>query len=265
MNTLITRHKTLLFTISFWFIASLVLFVERYQIAQHHLNVAYIRCAYLWLVGVLISFVLVSFFNSELFKGTIIKPKWWVITSSVAAIVTALLLNPVTYLMTGYDIENVPVEIFSTGTLYFFLFYLLWSIFYFKWSFASSALIDVNELSLEDAPGSSDNHVFNVEKMGEKRLLNDIDICCIRASGDYVELITENNCYMIKNTLKKLDQQLNNSHFKRVHRSTIVNSNKVKSVIPKQSGAFEITLNGGYQILSSRSYKSVVEGLYPTA
>ena len=265
MSKLITHYKPLLFTISFWFIASFVLFLDRYQVAQHHLNVAYIRYTYLWLVGVLVSFVIISGFNSELLKGVNVRPVWLIMVSSLAAIITALLLNPMTYLMVGYDIKNVPVEIFSTGTLYFFLFYLLWSTLYFKWYSASKQIDKINKLSLENPLNSPENHVFNVEKMGEKRLLKDSDICCIKANGDYVELVTENNCYMIKNTLKKLEQQLDNNRFKRVHRSTIVNCNKVKSVIHKQGGAFEIGLNGGHLILSSRSYKNVVEDLYPTA
>ena len=265
MNKLISRYKTPLFTISFWFIASLVLLAERYQIAQHHLNVAYTRHVYLWLIGTLVSFAMISVFKSELLKAAFNRPIWQILVSCLAAIITALLLNPMLYLMAGHDLQNVLLEILSTGTLHFFLFYWLWSVFFLKWSSGSKSLTETKKLSQENTLKSPDNQVFNVEKMGEKRLLKDFDICYIKASGDYVELITENNSYIIKNTLKKIENQLNNTHFKRVHRSTIVNCNKIKRVVPKQGGAFEITLNGDHVILSSRSYKIVVESVYPTA
>ncbi|KGJ93811.1 LytTR family DNA-binding domain-containing protein [Colwellia psychrerythraea] len=265
MNKLITRYKTPLFTISFWLIASLVLLAERYQIAQHHLNVAYTRHVYLWLIGTLVSFAMLSVFSSELWKVAFNRSIWQILVSCLAAIITALLLNPMLYLMAGHDLQNVLVEVLSTGTLYFFLFYWLWSVLYLKWSSSPKSVVATKNLSQENTLKSPDNQVFNVDKMGEKRLLKDFDICYIKANGDYVELITENNSYIIKNTLKKIEKQLNNTYFKRVHRSTIVNCNKIKRVVAKQGGAFEMTLNGNHVILSSRSYKMVVEGLYPTA
>ena len=117
------NFKTTLFTISFWFIASLVLLAERYQIAQHNLNVAYNRHVYLWLIGTLVSFAMISVFKSELLKAAFNRPIWQILVSCLAAIITALLLNPMLYLMAGHDLQNVLLEILSTGTLHFFLFY----------------------------------------------------------------------------------------------------------------------------------------------
>jgi len=107
--------------------------------------------------------------------------------------------------------------------------------------------------------------VFKVEKMGQKRLLQDRDICCVNASGDYVELVTAANTYLQKETMAQLERQLDKERFKRVHRSTIINAEKIESVVQKPGGAFEIKLEGGHTVLSSRSYKAVVESILPQA
>jgi two-component system LytT family response regulator len=101
--------------------------------------------------------------------------------------------------------------------------------------------------------------------MGQKRLLQDRDICCVNASGDYVELVTAANTYLQKETMAQLERQLDKDRFKRVHRSTIINAEKIESVVQKPGGAFEIKLEGGHTVLSSRSYKAVVESILPQA
>ncbi len=253
-----TRQNYLVFSVSFWLIASLVLFVDRYSVARHHLDVAYVRYGYLFAIGLLISSVMTSLYNSEYFTRAPKRLGWVILVSGLAALTTSLILNPITYLMVGYDIFNVQHEILSTGTLYFALFYFLWSALYFQVSGRS-----VLKAKAENSPTNS--YVFKVEKRGEKRLLQDRDICCITASGDYVELITANNTYMIKETLRKLEDQLDRKRFKRVHRSSIVNSDKIKSVVARPGGAFEILLDGGHLVQSSRSYKTVVEDILPKA
>ena len=56
---------------------------------------------------------------------------------------------------------------------------------------------------------------------------------------------------------------LDPDRFKRVHRSTIVNAEKVERVSPKSGGSFEITLEGGRSVQSSRAYRTVVESILP--
>jgi DNA-binding LytR/AlgR family response regulator len=69
------------------------------------------------------------------------------------------------------------------------------------------------------------------------------DILFFENVGDYVRVKTINNSYIIHGTLKGIDEKLNNSRFLKVHRSFIVNMQKIvdieentlvidKSVIP---------------------------------
>jgi hypothetical protein len=216
----------LIFNISFWLVAAIVLFVNSWSNATRHMDVAIARYLYLIVIGLLVT--------------------------------SALILNPITYLMAGVNIHTVPHEILSTGTLYFALFYFVWSVLYFQLSSRS-----ILGAALPQSHGQ--DMVFKVEKMGEKRLLHDRDICCVNASGDYVELVTAVNSYLKKETLSKLESQLDKSRFRRVHRSTIINTGKIESVVQKPGGTFEIRLEGGHIVHSSRSYKAIVESILPQA
>lgn len=253
-----TTRRFLIFNLSFWLVASVVLFVNAWPNAQHHMDVAIARYIYLVIIGLLITSALTLIYSSGWFRRPARRLLRAILFSSVAALLTALIVNPLTYLMVGADINTVPYEILSTGTLYFALFYIVWSALFLQLQ-GQSILHDTMPKP------SQSSLVFKVEKGGAKHLLHDRDICCVSASGDYVELVTAANRYLQKDTLANLEGQLDKSRFKRVHRSTIVNADKIESVVPRSGGAFEITLEGGHVVQSSRAYKVVVEGILPRA
>lgn len=252
-----TTRRLFIFNIGFWLLAAFVLLLNSWSKAQGHMDVAIVRYIYFALIGLLVTYAMTNFYGAAFFQRAAGRPWLVALASFVAAMVTALLLNPITYLMIGYDLHAVPHEILSTGTLYFGLIYFIWSALYFQ--LTGQSILRPDAAPASEPPG----RVFKVEKMGEKRLLQDRDICCITASGDYVELVTPSNRYMIKDTLSNLEDLLDGERFERVHRSTIVNKDKIKSVIARQGGAFDITLDGGQVVQSSRSYKTVVEAILP--
>ena len=253
-----TPRRILIFNIGFLLFAAVVLFVNAWPKAQGHINVAVVRYFYFVIIGLLATSALTIVYNSEWFQRSEKRLLQATLFSAGAALVTALILNPITYLMVGANIHTVPVEIISTGTLYFALFYLVWSALYFQ-------LRGQSIFHGESHAAQQSGLVFKVEKMGQKRLLQDRDICCVNASGDYVELVTAANTYLQKETMAQLERQLDEDRFRRVHRSTIINAEKIESVVQKPGGAFEITLEGGHTVLSSRSYKAIVEGILPQA
>jgi hypothetical protein len=253
-----TTGKFILFNVGFWLVAAVVLLLNAWPEAQRHWDVAILRYSYFLIVGLLVTSALTLIYNSSWFNHSAHKLPKAVLFSTLAALLTALIVNPLTYLMVGANIHAVPYEILSTGTLYFALFYVVWSVLFFQLRSQPGPQNAV----VEAAPRS---RVFKVEKQGEKRQLHDRDICYVSASGDYVELVTVANRYLQKDTLAKLEEQLDKRRFRRVHRSTIINVEKVESVVPKPGGTFEITLEGGHIVQSSRSYKAIVEEILPPA
>jgi hypothetical protein len=253
-----TPRRFLFFSISFWLVAAIVLFINSLPNSKTHLDVAYTRYVYMMIIAMLISAALTLIYKSSWFQGSSRKLLWTTLISVLAALLMAAILNPILYLMLGRELGQVHLEILITGTLYFTLLFLLWSALYFQWS--NQAVTGQPVMETGDQ-----RRAFKVEKMGEKRLLQDRDICCVIASGDYVELHTDSNSYLLKETLANIESQLDSERFKRIHRSTIVNADMIESVVRKAGGAFELTLQGGNTVQSSRSYKVAVESILPKA
>jgi DNA-binding LytR/AlgR family response regulator len=253
-ETGISTPKFLLFNLGFWLLATLLLLLNAWSKAQQHWDVAILRYLYFLVIVLLVTSALTLVYDSAWFRRRSQRLALLAAISAVAALLTALLVNPLTYLMVGANIHAVPYEILSTGTLYFALFYFLWSVLFFQLRGDS-----------EPAEPPPADRVFRVEKQGEQRQLHDQDICYVNASGDYVELITASNSYLHRDSLANLADQLDKRRFRRVHRSTIINVEKVESVAPKPGGAYEIRLDGGHRVQSSRSYKAVIEDILPPA
>jgi DNA-binding LytR/AlgR family response regulator len=251
-------RRFLFFNISFWLVAAVVLFINSLPKSKSHIDVAYTRYIYLMMIAMLISAALTLIYNSSWFQASTRKLLWSVLISVLAALLMAVILNPILYLMLGHELNQVHLEILITGTLYFTLLFLLWSALYLQWVNRPAAGQPVKETG-------EHRRTFKVEKMGENRLLQDRDICCVIASGDYVELHTDSNSYLLKETLASIESQLDGERFKRIHRSTIVNADMIESVVRKAGGAFELTLQGGNTVQSSRSYKVAVESILPKA
>lgn len=251
-------RRLLLFNVVFWLLAAGILFVNAWPNARSHIDVAYVRYAYFVIVGLLASGAMMFVYGSDWFARQHRRFLWVIVCSAVAALITAVLINPITYMMIGRSIHAVPIEILSTGTLYFALLFIIWSALYLQ--LKGEPLLHAPPAE-HTRPRSSP--VFQVEKRGEVRQLQADDIVCVRANGDYVDLVTAANTYLKKDTMANLEALLDPERFKRVHRSTIVNAGKIERVTPKPSGAFDITLEGGNQVQSSRAYQAVVKSIVP--
>jgi two-component system LytT family response regulator len=59
--------------------------------------------------------------------------------------------------------------------------------------------------------------------------------------------------------MKDLEGYLDPKLFQRVHRSTIVNLRRVKSLRAHMNGEYFLTLDGGHELKLSRTYRDKVE------
>lgn len=74
-----------------------------------------------------------------------------------------------------------------------------------------------------------EDHIFIKADGKLIRLLND-DILYVESMGDYVRFVTADKKYLSHNTIKCLEEKMNGSTFMKVHRSYIVNINKVANI-----------------------------------
>jgi two-component system LytT family response regulator len=70
--------------------------------------------------------------------------------------------------------------------------------------------------------------------------------------GDYVRLHTGQKEYLVHVRLKDLEARLDADRFLRVHKSHIVNLDRVQALTPHSSSRYLITLRSGRQVLASR-------------
>ncbi|MDD4777409.1 MAG: LytTR family DNA-binding domain-containing protein [Fermentimonas sp.] len=88
------------------------------------------------------------------------------------------------------------------------------------------------------------------------------DIIYIEADGDYVRIITDHGKYMKEDTMKFYEAGLPSSKFVRVHRSHIVNVEKILRIELYEKQNQMLTLKNGDQIRASVSgYKALRETL----
>lgn len=81
------------------------------------------------------------------------------------------------------------------------------------------------------------------------------DIEWIDAAGDYMCIHARGTTHVTRATMKELEAALDQRQFARIHRSTLVNIERVQSVRPLENGKYQIALEGGQKLTMSRSYR----------
>jgi two-component system LytT family response regulator len=83
--------------------------------------------------------------------------------------------------------------------------------------------------------------------------VNEID--WIEAEGDYVRLHVSGRSHRLRETMAAVERTLDARKFVRVHRSTIVNSAKIRSLEPCSSREYDVILHDGTRLKLSRRYR----------
>ena len=116
-------------------------------------------------------------------------------------------------------------------------------------------LAAVNKIKSE-APKTNTNEFITVKSGYDLHKLKLEDIVFIESDSEYVNFITSDKKVMSHNSLKSLENELPSTTFIRVHRSFIVNKNKVSSL----KGKFLIV--GNIKIPISAKYAEFVKELF---
>ena len=84
-------------------------------------------------------------------------------------------------------------------------------------------------------PEGGDDHIF-IRTEGKLVRLNNDDVLYIESMGDYVRFVTNDRKYVVHNTIKNLEEKMNRQAFMKIHRSYIVNIQKVDNI--RENGLF---------------------------
>ncbi len=97
-----------------------------------------------------------------------------------------------------------------------------------------------------------------IKDSGETTIVKMADIDWVDAAGDYMCIHALGETHIMRITMKQLEEKLDPNVFQRVHRSTIVNLDRVVKVCSHMNGEYYLTLANGSRIKMSRSYKDKV-------
>jgi two-component system, LytTR family, response regulator len=67
--------------------------------------------------------------------------------------------------------------------------------------------------------------------------------------------------HLFRVTMQSMETKLNPEKFVRVHRSVIVNVEKIKEIYPRSNGDQDLVLQNGRQLMLSRNYRDKFFGL----
>lgn len=93
-------------------------------------------------------------------------------------------------------------------------------------------------------------------KTGEKILfVRAEDVDSIEAEGNYVRLNLADSSHLLRETINSIESQIDPRTFVRIHRSTIVNMNRVKELQTWARGEYRVVLHNGASHTLSRGYR----------
>lgn len=100
-----------------------------------------------------------------------------------------------------------------------------------------------------------------VKSSGEIFFLKADEIDWIEAEGDYMKFHVAGRAHLMRETMARLEARLDGRHFIRIHRSTIVNINRVRKLSPSFAGEYAVVLMDGTKLKLSRGYHDRVAAL----
>jgi two-component system LytT family response regulator len=87
------------------------------------------------------------------------------------------------------------------------------------------------------------------------------DVDWMDAAGNYVRLHSGGRAHLVRDTMKAIEARLDPERFVRIHRSAIVNIERVTQIEPYLHGEYVLTLRDGTKLTSSRAHSAALRAL----
>ena len=102
---------------------------------------------------------------------------------------------------------------------------------------------------------------ISVRRDGRVHFVRIEDIDWVEADGDFVRLHAGRETHIVRETMADIALKLPAERFARIHRSIIVNADRVKEVQPWFKGDYVLILHDGTKLRSGRTYRQTVQTL----
>jgi two-component system LytT family response regulator len=104
-----------------------------------------------------------------------------------------------------------------------------------------------------------------IKSGGRIYFLKTEEIDWVEGAGDYLTLHSGSQTHLIRETMGNFHSKLDPQKFLRIHRSTIVNIERIKDIRPLYKGEYVITLTSGIGLRASRGYRHELQQLLDEA
>lgn len=105
----------------------------------------------------------------------------------------------------------------------------------------------------------SDRYV--VRSGGKLTLVRHAEIDWVEAEGDYIRLHAGPKSWLARETMASAEESLGSRKFLRIHRSAIVNVDRIQELRSLENGDYSVLLRGGAELRLSRTYREAVDRL----
>lgn len=113
-------------------------------------------------------------------------------------------------------------------------------------------------VAIDSVEGPADRKIA-IKDVDRVTMVDIDDIVWVDAAGDYMCIHANGITHIMRSTLKALVDKLDSRHFKRIHRSTIVNLNHIEHVKSLARGEYILELDCGESLKVSRNYRDAVK------
>ena len=104
-----------------------------------------------------------------------------------------------------------------------------------------------------------------LKSSGEIFFLKAEEIDWIEAEGDYMKFHVAGRAHLMRETMARLEARLDPKRFIRIHRSTIVNIDRMRKLSPSFAGEYAVILHDGTKLKLSRGYHERIGALLKQA
>ena len=253
MDTQFRTPRFWWFQLVFWGLAGTLLFVSGAK--QMPFLQALVRNLFLLFAGFLSSFFLAILIDELRWLATLRLRIVSYLCAYIIALLCVVAINAITFTMRGVELGDISGSQWFSGTLNLALVYAFWA----------ELFIQQVYILPEAAPARPAPDKLVLEHAGAMVQVPVDEVDAIIGAGDYVEVCTAERKYLYRQTLQALEDMLGQAQFVRVHRSRLVNGNRVSSVAPLGKGRYQIRLAGGQAVNSSRGYSDAVRSAFLAA
>lgn len=121
----------------------------------------------------------------------------------------------------------------------------------------------VNLLQSHEQPETTPEYLTRIviKETGRVYFVRVEELDWIEASGSYAELHAGAKTHLLRESLNSLEQRLDPQRFLRIHRSTIVNLDRVQELQPYFRGEYVVLLRDGTRLKLSRTHRDKLQAI----